>query len=219
MPNCAAAGIAWAIWELTRQEQTEVEGDVAPEAGDLLRILVEVMRLRRQSYEVQWACCSALDALMYKDPRLGGLFLELGGAPLLLSVLQSASALDGKHEDLACSCAYIVATLADGSSQHAEILRRNGAMQALAALSLRGRGTLDEEAAVWSLGQLGGLSAVLEAMAQAPRLASSSAVLRGGVEAIKDLTFKNEDVQDLPAVLGSLLAILQQDGIPVAPEK
>lgn len=232
LSDSAVAGIAWAIYELTKVETAEEDGNAAPEAGDLLRVLVEIMRLRRKSFEVHWCCCSALEALMYKDARLGRLFLELGGGPLLLDVLQRATVLTTKSlqplpvylkdvdaEDLARTCAYIVAGLADGSSQHAEMLRRQGAMQVLASLCLRGHGSLDEEAALWALGQLGGLSAVLEAMAQAPKLTNRSAVLRGSMEAIADLTFKNEDVQILPAVLTSLLNIFCQEVNSVDPVK
>lgn len=224
LPDTAVGAIVWAIFQLARDEQTEVDGELAPEAGDLIRILIQVMHLRRKSYnpEIIWSCCRALDALMYKDPRLGRLFLELGGGPLLLEVLHNVTARNAGIEtdvEVARSCAYIVATVADGSSPHAEMLRRQGAMQALATLSIRGRGSIDEEVAVWALGHLGGLSAVLEAMAQASRLTNASAVLRGGVEAISDLSLKNEDVQGLPAVLTALLNILRQEGSPVDPAK
>uniref|UniRef100_A0A7S0AKF9 Uncharacterized protein n=1 Tax=Pyrodinium bahamense TaxID=73915 RepID=A0A7S0AKF9_9DINO len=119
-------------------------------------------------------------------------------------------------EDLARACAYAMTTLVDGSSAQAQALRQAGAAEALARLSLKGHGGLDEEAAVWALGQLNGLGAVLEAMARAP---SSGAVLRGGVEAIAELAWHCSapgEVTRLPQVLGALVALLGQADMPVS---
>mmetsp|Transcript_106421 Transcript_106421/g.338922 ORF Transcript_106421/g.338922 Transcript_106421/m.338922 type:complete len:779 (-) Transcript_106421:98-2434(-) len=215
LPEDALAAVAWVVYELAREREQACATHPPPEAGALLRVLVSIMGRPCQSHQVRWASCAALDALMKREPRIGALFCELGGAPLLVEVLRFSTGLGSDGEDLSRACAYAMCTLVDGSTVQAQALRDAGAPEALARLGVRGRGGLDEEAAVWALGQLSGLGAVLEAMARAP---SSNAVLRSGVEVISQLAWHvvaPGDVARLPQVLGALVALLGHAKRPV----
>jgi len=211
LPEPAAAAVAWAIYEVAKQaEKPSWAVRPPPEVVMLLRMLTALLQRPAQAKCIQWACCAAIDAFMKKGPCIGKIFVDLGGAPALVDTLLGAIGMGGDAQELSRACVYAITTLADGSVAQGQALRDAGAIEALARLSLKGNGGQDEQAAVWALGQLGGLAAVVEAMSQAP---CSTAVLRSGVEAIAELAQHAavpDDVARLPAVLHSLVTLLNR---------
>lgn len=205
------AAVAWAVFELVRCERSE-SPQAKPESACVLAVLIEVMGHEASSTEGQWACCSALDAMVKEEPRLGALFIDGGGARLLLRALRKASGMGAEGEDFRRAVAYLITSLADGSQQAANALRAEGALRVLAEVALQGSGR-DVEAAMWALGSLGGIGTVLEAMSkQGP---SRPAVLRGGVVALCECAWNavgdKDELSRLPVALALLLECLAQE--------
>mmetsp|Transcript_150616 Transcript_150616/g.419851 ORF Transcript_150616/g.419851 Transcript_150616/m.419851 type:complete len:739 (+) Transcript_150616:79-2295(+) len=202
LPDSVVAVIVWSVYDLMKQERGGTDAAV------VLRLLVQLLSQRSHDLEVRCACCSALDVIVHEDARLGGLLLELGGAPLLLDTLRHARSLGSSGSDLACACVNTVASLAKGSAMQAELLRQHGVVEVLAHFSVQGSGGADEEAAVWALGHLAGISTVLQAMAHSP---TSVGVIRGGLDVVAELACQAstpDEVAYLPQVLQALLVLL-----------
>ena len=154
------ASILWSVYDLLKKERD------SNEAVELLRLLVQLLTEGSHDIEVRSACCSAIGAVIIEDARLGALLVELGGVPLLLNKLRQSRTLGPATDTLTCACINTLASLAKGSSSHAEVIRQHGGVQVLAQLDAQGRGGCEDEAAMWALGYLGGIGTVLQAMSQ-----------------------------------------------------
>uniref|UniRef100_A0A7S4VPU4 Uncharacterized protein n=1 Tax=Alexandrium monilatum TaxID=311494 RepID=A0A7S4VPU4_9DINO len=203
LPDSVIATIVWCVHDLLKQDQRGSEAEVAT----LLALFLQLLAQRSQSLEVQHACCSTLGIIVSEDARMGALLAERGGIQLLLRALLWARALDSAGADLSLACVDAIASLAKGSSQQAELLRRYGAVDVLTQCCSDGRGGRYEESAAWALGHLAGIVAVTQTMVRT----SSLGVLHGGLEAISALAGQVstlDELRQLPEVLELLLGIL-----------
>lgn len=223
------SSVVWCVHELVRgSRQEDVGAAPRPESSTIVTLLVEAMTPESTSPDCLWASCSALDALVSREPRLGSLFVDSGGAQLLVRLLRIAREQGAEGRDLRKVVAYLFATLADGNLYTAEKLRVAGAVRALAEDGLydsgqhaspsvppgtSARDSEGLEAVVWAMGALGGLGAVLEAMAVAG--AARPAILRGGVVAICECAWHatngREELARLPHALALLLEIIARE--------
>mmetsp|Transcript_109662 Transcript_109662/g.333413 ORF Transcript_109662/g.333413 Transcript_109662/m.333413 type:complete len:785 (-) Transcript_109662:59-2413(-) len=210
LPDSVLAAVVWSVHDLMKQERGSAE------LALLLRLVVQLLAQRSHDLEVRSACCAALDAMVHEDPRLGGLLIDLGGAPLLLETLRHARELGSSGAELVQACVGALASLAGGSAMQAEALRQHGAVQALAQCGVRGEGGKDEEAAVWAVGHLAGIGTVLQCMSQS---SASQAAIRGGLDAVTELACQAaapSELACLPGALQALLALLQQVTAPAS---
>eukprot|EP00928_Gymnodinium_smaydae_P100449 TRINITY_DN9854_c0_g1_i1.p1 TRINITY_DN9854_c0_g1~~TRINITY_DN9854_c0_g1_i1.p1 ORF type:complete len:824 (+),score=210.31 TRINITY_DN9854_c0_g1_i1:85-2556(+) len=201
------AAVAWNVFELVKGEREDCGMETRPESGSVLAILVEALGHESSTQEGQWACCAALDAMVKEEPRLGALFMERGGASLLVRALRAAGAMGADGEDFRRAVSYLVSSLTDGNAQAVHALRAEGALEALRTCALRASG-MDVAAAMWALGSLGGTAAVLDAMAAAGGRARPD-VLRGGVAALSECAWQatgdREELARQPEALRVLL--------------
>jgi len=208
LPDAVVASILWSVYDLLKKERD------SNEAVELLRLLVQILTEGSHDIEVQSACCSAIGAVIIEDARLGALLVELGGVPLLLNKLRQSRTLGPATDTLTCACINTLASLAKGSSSHAEVIRQHGGVQVLAQLDAQGRSGCEDEAAMWAIGYLGGIGTVLQAMSHAP---ASQAVVRGGLGVIAELACQLNapyEVSTLPEVLQALLNLWCQISSP-----
>mmetsp|Transcript_17676 Transcript_17676/g.61909 ORF Transcript_17676/g.61909 Transcript_17676/m.61909 type:complete len:802 (+) Transcript_17676:49-2454(+) len=208
--------VAWAVFELVRGQRAEAGGSGSqpqPESASVLSILVDAMELESMSLEGKWACVAAVDAMVKGEARLGSLFLERGGARLVARALRAAATMGRDAEELRRALAYLVTSLADGSTQAVSLLCAEGAMASLAEVSLQGSG-LEVEATMWALGSLGGIGAVLDVMSKQQATGVSHA-MRGGVLALSQCAWNavgdQEELSRLPVALALLLDFMAHE--------
>jgi len=173
-----------------------------PEAASVMVLLLGAMRLGvcadagvsqvQLQHGVQVACCWALYALIQALPSRGRIFLGHRGGEAVLAALSAAHVAGDAGEELLRAATKLTTTLIDGDDQAAQELRRLGALEALAACSLKAP-ELTAKDVMWAVGKLGGVSAVFETMARASAVPgcspASSSVVRGGLRALADITW------------------------------
>lgn len=203
--------VSWAVYELVRVARESGAGPRA-EGGSILAVLMEAMGHESTPAEGQWACCAALDSLVKEEPRLGTLFLERGGAAMLMRALRAGGSMGQQGEDFRRAAAYLITSLSDGNQQAVNALCAEGAVQVLSEAGLQGSG-MDVAASMWALGSLGGIGTVLEAMSR--QGANRPAVLHGGLLALCDCAWNGavdrEELSRLPVALALLLECWAQE--------
>mmetsp|Transcript_52897 Transcript_52897/g.84047 ORF Transcript_52897/g.84047 Transcript_52897/m.84047 type:complete len:768 (-) Transcript_52897:105-2408(-) len=208
--------VAWSIYEIVTDERREACCvQPRPEFQALLPLLVETMDHDSASPDAQWACVAALDAMVKGEPMSGNLFIQAGGARLIVTALKSFVALGDAGEDYRRAVGYLMASLVDGNNRAADALRAEGALQILAEEGLCGNGR-DTEASLWALGSLGGLAAVLPAMTK--HGLHRPDIVHGGISAICECVSKSsgstEKLQCLPVALNMMLELLSRNDNP-----
>ncbi|CAK0910674.1 unnamed protein product, partial [Prorocentrum cordatum] len=176
--------VVCSVYDLVQGDVTEGTGcESRPRAAMMLALLVEALSPEGGlEPDACGACCSGLEALVRQDSRLCSLLLDRQGARLVVGAMSFAGRLGAEGEKCREAVAGLLAQLAEASPRAVAELRAAGAVGVLVQDGLVGNGR-DSEAAMWALGHLGGMSAVLEVMAREP---AKPAVLRGGVLAICD---------------------------------
>jgi len=204
--------VAWVVFELVTEERKELGPQPKAESASVLAVLLEAMGHESTSHQAQWACVAALDAMVKCEPRLGSLFLEGGGAKLIVRALRSAIGMGYEGEEFRRAVSFLVTSLSDGSAPAANALVNEGAAEALREVCRQGTGR-DIDAAMWALGSVGGLGCVLEAMTE--QSSNSPWVFRGGIIALSSCAWsansEGEDLQRLPQALLLVLECLTQE--------
>eukprot|EP00930_Biecheleria_cincta_P070898 TRINITY_DN58476_c0_g1_i1.p1 TRINITY_DN58476_c0_g1~~TRINITY_DN58476_c0_g1_i1.p1 ORF type:complete len:793 (+),score=168.87 TRINITY_DN58476_c0_g1_i1:61-2439(+) len=210
--------LCWAVYQLvcgrTKRETFASDRtlEVAPPAN-LILLVMEALSRGGLDTDTLWACCRALDTLVDKDSRLGCIVISRGGGQLLVQMLRSPAAMGPAGEDLRKAIACLMITLVEGNTEAMQALRMAGAARVLVEEGLQGN-RHDAEAAMWALGAIDGLGAVLQAIqSKGP---GNLAVLKGGVHAITECTHAAEErgeVALLPAALSLLLDLVGQQDV------
>eukprot|EP00811_Abedinium_folium_P015193 NODE_2415_length_2217_cov_5.178469.p1 GENE.NODE_2415_length_2217_cov_5.178469~~NODE_2415_length_2217_cov_5.178469.p1 ORF type:complete len:590 (+),score=159.81 NODE_2415_length_2217_cov_5.178469:100-1869(+) len=126
-------------------------------------------------------------------PAAHGRFFFRGGGEAVVAALWAASRCSDSVtpdnivtvEELLTSIVKLISVLVDGNEQARQQLQSHGVFEALGACCRRSTSKACEEA-MWVIGQIGGVTAVLEAMKQADVSLSS---VRGGLLVLSELTW------------------------------
>jgi len=214
--TAVAAAAAWVIYDLAAKDGS----DDWPEAGSILLLLLEVLRncppsVTPEHSEVRWSCISAARRLVARQPGRGRLFLSNGGGEVVVATLCAASGAGRLGDNLLVSAAQLVGTLADGSDQAVQQLRQVGVLEALVRYGLAVLGSATQDV-MWALGQLGGVSVVVEAM---KHTASSLSSIQGGLAVLSEIAWNPSDeikehYLEAAAPLLSLARCCETDGAP-----
>eukprot|EP00930_Biecheleria_cincta_P058793 TRINITY_DN44596_c0_g1_i1.p1 TRINITY_DN44596_c0_g1~~TRINITY_DN44596_c0_g1_i1.p1 ORF type:complete len:741 (+),score=132.56 TRINITY_DN44596_c0_g1_i1:52-2274(+) len=214
LSDSVLAALVWSVSDVVKEGQGTVEGSV-----QAFQAILSVLLHRPQSSDVQDACCTALAALVHADARLGTLLVEAGRLPLILDTLRHAMTLGSGGDNIACSCANILVSVAQASSLQAAAIQEHGGAELLIQFGTRDAGRAHEEAAIWAIGHIAGIGAVVNVMSAASTL---PAVIRGGLDAITELACSLNSLDDigrLPDILRRLRSLLAQILTPDSPIK
>lgn len=178
---------SWAIYDVALRQRDGGQVGVAewPQADTLVVLLLEALQTQNATLDLLWACCSALRLLVEAQPCRGTLFVARGGAEAALSALAAGQAAGAAGDTLLVAGMQLITSLVDGNAVVAQKLRSLGALNALVGCGLRLPGKVTDET-MWTLGQVGGIMAVLQVMARAP---AESEAVRSGLAAIAKLTW------------------------------
>mmetsp|Transcript_57553 Transcript_57553/g.136892 ORF Transcript_57553/g.136892 Transcript_57553/m.136892 type:complete len:778 (-) Transcript_57553:25-2358(-) len=186
----------WQIYDRCKERGSPAQGGSSPpgrnavhwpEAGKLVVTLIEVMQANLHgplNLNLLWSCCSALRRLLAAESNRSRLFYCKGGVETLLGTIRAAhtglqheSARD-TGEGLLTAVTRLATVVADSSEEVVAALRVRGLLPALVGDERQGLQTQAAEDIMWTVGQVHGPNAVLEAMAQ---VAYSRASVHGGL--------------------------------------
>jgi len=153
-----------------------------------------------------WACSSALKMLIEAHPCRGGLFIQHGGDEAVFRALSAGQAAGADGESLLVAIMQLITSLVDGNAFVAQRLRSLGALDGLVTCGLRLPGKVTNET-MWTLGQVGGVLAVLQVMSQA---SDSQGAVASGLAAIAKLAWlplEDSLQQQFPQAAEALLGL------------
>lgn len=194
--------VAWAVYDLAGVKIGPVEW---PEAEDLLLGFLEGLKQSLTSLELLWACCSAVRPLIDKMPCRGTIFVKNGGAKAVLDALAVGREAGPDGESVLVAGMQLINTLVEGNAFAAQCLRSLGALDGLVAYGLCLPGKVTDQT-MWTLGQVGGVLAVLQVMSHA----GDSGICSAGLAAMSKLAWMPlEDTfqQQLPQAAEALVSL------------
>jgi len=199
----------WSIYELAMRQRERSQAGVSewPQADKLVVLLTEALQSSQAPLSLMWACCMTLRLLVERAPCRGTLFVQRGGAEAALSALRAGQSAGSAGESLICAGMQLISALVDGNAGAAEKLRSLGALDTLVNCGLCLPGKVTDET-MWTLGQVGGILAVLQVMSRAP---PESEAVHGGLAAIAKLTWlplEDSMLQQFPQALEALLPLI-----------
>jgi len=209
-PAVQAAAI-WVVYDRAKDrcEQERKKGEEWMEGGRLVILLLDVMSRARSghvSVEVLWGCCSVLRTLIFTQPCRRNLFLAQGGSEAVLHSLRKGHGAGKDGVELLVAAARLVSVVAEGHLQATQQLCSLGVLQALVGDGLAALHTKAAEDVLWVIGQMSGVSSVVEAMRQASMSPTS---LHGGLAVLSEIAWKHVDEVQL-ATYPQLAPILLQ---------
>jgi len=166
-----------------------------PEAPALVVQLLQVMQANLRgtiNLDLLWACCSTLRRLVAAEPSRGRLFCAQGGVESLLGTIRAAhNALlqaDRREtgEGLLTAATRLATVIADASEEVVSALRGGGVLQALVGEDVQGLRTTAAEDIMWTVGQVHGVNAVLQAMSH---VSYSRPSVHGGLVVLSEIVW------------------------------
>lgn len=201
----------WAIYDLALKQRDRSLAGVSEweQADALVALLLQVLQEQPAQLNLMWASCSALRLLVERQPCRGSIFVQHGGAEALLAALRTGQSAGPAGESLLVAGMQLITALVDGNAQAAQRLRSAGALDTLVACGLSLPGKVTDET-MWTLGQVGGILAVLQVMSRAPE---ESEAVHSGLAAIAKLTWlplEDSLLQQFPQAAEALLNIARR---------
>jgi len=178
---------AWAIYELALKQRERGQAGAAEwtQAESIIALLSQALNSPNAEFTLLWACSSALRLLVESMPCRGNLFVANGGAEAALVALRAGQSAGPDGSPLIVAGMQLITALVDGNAAVAQKLRALGALDVLVACGLRLPGKVTDET-MWTLGQVGGILAVLQVMNSAP---ADSEAVGSGLRAIAKLAW------------------------------
>mmetsp|Transcript_61116 Transcript_61116/g.138060 ORF Transcript_61116/g.138060 Transcript_61116/m.138060 type:complete len:782 (+) Transcript_61116:23-2368(+) len=166
-----------------------------PEAPALVVQLLQVMQANLRStvnLDLLWSCCSTLRRLVAAEPSRGRLFCAQGGVESLLGTIKAAhnALLQANSRDtgegLLTAATRLATVIADASEEVVSALRGGGVLQALVGEDVQGLRTTAAEDIMWTVGQVHGVNAVLQAMSH---VSYSRPSVHGGLVVLSEIVW------------------------------
>jgi hypothetical protein len=180
--------VAWAVYDLASTRPSPLDW---PEAEDLVLGFLEGLKQSLASLELLWACCSALRFLIDSMPCRGTTFVKNGGAKAVLDALAVGREAGPDGESVLVAGMQLINALVEGNAFAAQCLRSLGALDCLVAYGLCLPGKVMDQT-MWTLGQVGGVLAVLQVMSRA----GDSGICSAGLAAMSKLAWMSERLED-----------------------